>query len=125
MTPSWLSSTWTTSSSSLDSRAITNVSARRRVTIRAVSSRATLTTPSCRNGLHRLPFAAPDTTEGRRGCNAKGDFVDDTPPMRVPTRGCPEGKDTCREPGLDPIHNYMDYSDDACYDQFTAGQVAR
>ena len=59
------------------------------------------------------------------GCNAKGDFVDDTPPMRVPTRGCPEGKDTCAEPGLDLIHNYMDYSDDVCYTEFTAGQVAR
>jgi hypothetical protein len=59
------------------------------------------------------------------GCNAKGDFVDDTPPMREPTRGCPEGKDTCAEPGLDPIHNYMDYSDDPCYTEFTAGQVAR
>jgi len=59
------------------------------------------------------------------GCNAKGDFVADTPPMRVPTRGCPEGKDTCAEPGLDPIHNYMDYSDDRCYTEFTAGQVAR
>jgi len=59
------------------------------------------------------------------GCNAKGDFVDDTPAMLVPTNGCPVGKDTCPEPGLDPIHNYMDYSYDSCYTEFTPGQVAR
>ena len=59
------------------------------------------------------------------GCNHWGDHVDDTPPMLVPTRGCPEGKDTCSEPGLDPIHNYMDYSYDSCYDQFTGGQATR
>ena len=29
------------------------------------------------------------------GCNAKGDFVDDTPAQKVPTFGCPAGKDTC------------------------------
>jgi hypothetical protein len=60
------------------------------------------------------------------GCNAKGDYVDDTPAMKVPTSGCPAGKDTCvREPGLDPIHNYMDYSFDSCYFEFTPGQGAR
>jgi hypothetical protein len=59
------------------------------------------------------------------GCNAKGDFVDDTPAQRVPTSGCPEDKDTCSAPGLDPIHNYMDYSYDTCYTEFTAGQTQR
>ena len=59
------------------------------------------------------------------GCNAKGDFVDDTPAQRTPTSGCPAGKDTCPEVGLDPIHNYMDYSFDSCYSEFTEGQKQR
>ncbi|MGH3035629.1 MAG: zinc metalloprotease [Gaiellaceae bacterium] len=59
------------------------------------------------------------------GCNPKGDFVADTPPQKTPTSGCPEGKDTCPEPGLDPIHNYMDYSFDSCYTEFTPGQAQR
>jgi Pregnancy-associated plasma protein-A len=58
-------------------------------------------------------------------CVHHGDFVNDTPQMSVPTSGCPEGKDTCPQPGLDPIHNYMDYSVDPCYTEFTTGQAFR
>jgi hypothetical protein len=62
----------------------------------------------------------------QNGCSATGDQVTDTPPQRTPTRGCPEGKDTCTvDPGLDPIHNFMDYSDDPCYTEFTGGQTER
>ena len=42
-----------------------------------------------------------------------GDYIADTPQESVSTSGCPSGKDSCPEdPGLDPIHNYMDYSTD-------------
>jgi Pregnancy-associated plasma protein-A len=59
------------------------------------------------------------------GCNNKGDCVAATPDERFPASGSPEGLDTCPAPGNDPIHNYMDYSDDSCYDQFTQGQAER
>jgi hypothetical protein len=59
------------------------------------------------------------------GCNNWGDYVDDTPPQLIATFGCPEGQDSCKEPGVDSIHNYMDYSFDSCYNQFTAGQAQR
>ncbi|KAF3906093.1 Ulilysin [Orbilia brochopaga] len=46
------------------------------------------------------------------GCRG-GDMIDDTPAEETATQGCPATKDTCRGdmwPGLDPIHNYMDYA---------------
>ncbi|PWN43886.1 hypothetical protein IE81DRAFT_287955, partial [Ceraceosorus guamensis] len=55
-----------------------------------------------------------------------GDQVGDTPAEREQSKGCPEGKDTCPQmPGLDPIHNIMDYADDSCANEFTPGQVNR
>ncbi|KAF8907731.1 hypothetical protein CPB85DRAFT_651829 [Mucidula mucida] len=62
------------------------------------------------------------------GCEESdgGDEVADTPAQDSPTDGCPTTRDSCKgEPGLDPIHNYMDYSYDVCLTEFSAGQIER
>ncbi|WP_109508215.1 zinc metalloprotease [Nocardioides speluncae] len=59
------------------------------------------------------------------GCTTTNDEVADTPAQSSSTSGCPAGRDSCNLPGLDPIHNYMDYSYDDCYNQFTPGQSTR
>lgn len=59
------------------------------------------------------------------GCTATNDEVADTAAQSSPTEGCPPTRDSCSLPGLDPIHNYMDYSYDNCYFEFSPGQITR
>ena len=60
------------------------------------------------------------------GCSEPGDGVADTPQQRSASTGCQTTRDSCPlDPGLDPVRNYMGYSDDGCMTEFTPGQRER
>lgn len=60
------------------------------------------------------------------GCSnsyTSGDLILDTNPESSPTFGCPGSRTSCGSQA--PFHNYMDYSDDICMNQFTPEQANR
>ena len=58
------------------------------------------------------------------GCERPGDEIFDTPYEAEPAFDCVD-RDTCAQPGHDPIENFMDYTDDPCMHEFTLGQSLR
>lgn len=60
---------------------------------------------------------------GSSSCYTTGDRICDTNGESSPTFGCPGSRTSCG--GAAPFHNYMDYSDDICMNQFTVEQNNR
>lgn len=63
----------------------------------------------------------------QNGCAPPGDYVSDTPYQADGENifFCRGSDDTCKQPGKDPVHNFMSYGNDVCMNRFTAGQSTR
>jgi len=66
-------------------------------------------------------FGLYHTFEG--SCMGQGDYVDDTQEESMPHYDCVSDR-SCGG-GMDPVHNFMDYSPDTCMVGFTEGQKRR
>lgn len=79
-------------------------------------------------GLHHT-FNESCTGGSSSDCNLLGDRVCDTPPVNAPNYYCITDINSCNETYPsdlpDNIHNYMDYTDNQCAYEFTAGQKDR
>ncbi len=57
-------------------------------------------------------------------CTTTTDYVTDTPKQNTSTSGCPSSQQTSCG-GSKMFQNYLDYTDDACMNLFTQGQIDR
>ncbi len=67
---------------------------------------------------HTFSWACTSPT----ACYTSGDLICDTNPQEYPTSGCPNAS-SCGS--SDPVHNYLDYSNDSCMEEFTPDQARR
>jgi len=73
-------------------------------------------------------FQPPDSgrnlSSRNNGCKGRGDYIRDTPSEKVAHYTCRQ-TNSCPTRGKDPIHNFMDYTEDSCLTSFSAGQADR